>query len=218
MPSQPSHSAHSGMGTPSGDSILPETAHEGTHRASPDLGPPSMTGSLSETPLSDLLELFATSRKNGVLVIQGPKEGRLHFRDGQIVYAIVDNNSTVPPHKAAYRILSWSNADFQLHPPYDSEIQQELNEEPIALMKQAQTQSEQIKRFQNELPASVHNISIQMPLRAPLRDLRPEYLDTFQLIYNYGILDTILNKSMFPDLETYQHIAYLYKHSYVKVH
>ncbi len=188
------------------------------HRASPDLGQPSMTGSLSDTPLHDLLELFATSRKNGVLVVKGTKEGRLHFRDGQIVYAITENNTTLSPLRAAYRLLAYKTGTFELYPPYDQEIQHEILEDAMALLQQATQQSEQIKRYQNELPSPIHNLSIQHPLRSSLRDLRPDYLDTLQSIFNYGILDTILNKSNFSDLDTYQHIAFLYKHGYIKVH
>lgn len=197
---------------------LPETSQENLYRAAPDLGPPSMTGALKDTPLPDLLELFANSRKNGVLVIKSSKEGRLHFRDGIIVYAVLDNNVTIPPLKAAFRILSWKQGNFQLHPPYDEEIQQPMREDALELMQQAQHQNEQLKRYLNELPNPIHNLSVQMPLRAPLRDLRPEYLDTIQLIYNYGILDTILNKSTTTDLESYKQIVYLYKHGYIKVH
>lgn len=199
-------------------SHLPETSQDNLYRAAPDLGPPSMTGSLKDTPLPDLLELFANSRKNGVLVLKNTKEGRLHFREGVIVYAILDNNITIPPLKAAFRMLSWKQGTFQLHPPFDEEIQQPIREDALELMQQAQHQHEQLKRYLNDLPNPIHNLSIQMPLRAPLRDLRPEYLDTLQLIYNYGILDTILNKSTITDLDAYKHIVYLYKHGYIKVH
>ncbi|TNE46725.1 MAG: FHA domain-containing protein [Deltaproteobacteria bacterium] len=212
--------AASPAAVPTGPSsvVLPEASQESANRSAPDLGPPSMTGSLSETPLADLLDLFSTSRKNGVLVIKNMKEGRLHFRDGVVIYAIVDNNVTVPPLKAAFRILGWSVGSFQLHPPHDAEIQQPIRENAVELMQQAQYQHEQIKRYINDLPSPIHNISLQRPLRAPLRDLRPEYLDSLQNIYNYGILDTILNKSPNTDLETYKHIAFLYKQGYIQVH
>jgi hypothetical protein len=186
--------------------------------AGPDLGQASMSGNIQETPLSDLLELFATSRRNGVLVIQNEKEGRLHFRNGMIAYAIIDNNFTVTPHKSAFRILVWKQGTFQLFPPHDQDIHAEIKEEPTALLQKALQQHEQIKRYQNDLPSPIHNISIQRPLRSLLRDLRPEYLDTLQQIYNHGILDNILNKSNSSDLEIYQHLVFLYKHQYINVH
>lgn len=213
-PGAPASPAPSATSSP----VLPETGQEAGNRSAPDLGPPSMSGSLSETPISDLLDLFGTSRKNGVLVIKNQREGRLHFRDGVVIYAIVDNNITVPPLKAAFRILGWTAGSFHLHPPYDAEIQQPIRENAVELMQQAQYQQEQLKRYINDLPSPIHNISLQRPLRTPLRDLRPEYLDSLQQIYNYGILDTILNKSPNTDLETYKHIAYLYKQGYITVH
>ena len=142
----------------------------------------------------------------------------LHLRDGEIIYAIIDNNFTVPPHKSAYRILSWKYVPFKLYPPHDQEIHEPIRENATVLLKQALEQEEQLKRYQKELPTSIHNLTVNRPLRPLLRDLRPDYMDTFQLIYNEGILDKILNKSNYTDLETYQHVVFLHKHNYITTH
>ena len=177
-----------------------------------------MVGYLEETPLPDILELFSTSRKNGVLVIRGEKEGRIHLRDGRIVFAIIDNNFTVGPLKSVYRALTWSKGTFELLPPNDNEIHEEIDEDIEDLLMEALRQQDEMRRHKAVIPPHTHNLSVCMPLRSPLRDLSPERLDTLQLVYNYGILETILNKSKFTDLESYEHLAYLLKHDFIKAH
>lgn len=183
----------------------------------PEFGQASMTGELSETPLADLLEIFVMGRKNAVLLVtQERRQGRLHFRNGRVVYATIGNDPTVQAVKAAMRILSWTTGTYGLYPPKDDAIHQEIDEDTLDLQKRAQRQSDQVRRHKQELPANTHNLKLAVPLRSPLRDLRPDYLDTLQLIHNYSVLDSILNKSQHSDVETYQHLAYLYKHSYIQ--
>ena len=69
---------------------------------------PRMTGNLEEIPLPDLLQLFGTSRKTGVLVIRTSKlNGRIFLDEGLIHYAEVENRPDVPPLKAMYRMINW---------------------------------------------------------------------------------------------------------------
>src|SRR5256885_7820426 len=44
----------------------------------------SMTGKIEEIPLPDLLQLFHTSKKNGVLAIKSEQEGRIYLKQGRV--------------------------------------------------------------------------------------------------------------------------------------
>jgi hypothetical protein len=197
----------------------PRPAHYDDELASqtppPDFGQPSMSGDLSDTPILDLLEIFGAGRKNAVLTITSQAEGRVHFRNGRIIYATINNDPSMSPHKAAQRIFSWTYGSYGLYPPKDDAIHQEIDEDALGLYKQAQRLADEVRRHKSELPSHVSSFQVALPLRTPLRDLRPEYLDTFQLIYNYSTIDAVLNKSQYNDVDTYQHLAYLHKHNYI---
>src|SRR5204862_8103540 len=65
-------------------------------------------GRLEEVPLVDLLQLLSTSKKTGAIVIRGYRGGRVHLRVGKVVSAVIDADPTIPPEKALYRMVTWS--------------------------------------------------------------------------------------------------------------
>jgi len=181
-----------------------------------------MSGNIEEQPLQELMEIFATSRRNGVFVLYElsgsiEREGRLHMRNGRIVYAAIDNHIPNDISRTAIRILSWAQADFELQPPNDQEIVQEIDEDPVRLLLSAKRQEKDIQRYRQALPAGAYYARVNHPLQAPLRDLRPEHLDVFQLVLNQGTVDGVLNYAKNKDLEIYQNLVFLYKNQYIQV-
>ena len=75
-----------------------------------------MTGKIEEIPLPDLLQLFHTSKKNGVLVVSNEREGRIYLRQGRVYYAVIDDNHDLGPQKSFNRIITWEQGDFELRP------------------------------------------------------------------------------------------------------
>src|SRR5688572_15711765 len=69
----------------------------------------SMTGRVEEIPVPDLLQLFNTSKKNGVLVVKKEREGKIYLRQGSVYYAVIDDNYTVSPQKSFNRIVTWES-------------------------------------------------------------------------------------------------------------
>lgn len=76
----------------------------------------AMTGNIEEIPLPDLLQLFSTSKRTGVLTVSGPNgsTGQIYLRKGQLYYATIDDSYEMKPDKAAYRILTWERARSSL--------------------------------------------------------------------------------------------------------
>ncbi len=201
---------------PSSPAISSFEHQEYAEMEAPDLGQPVMDGSLVDTPLNELLELFVNSQRNGVLLIHDEQEGRLHLRNGRLVYAIVDNDPSLAPLRAAQRILGWQRGTFELYPPHDASIQQEIDEDLLFLLREAKRLRSEIQRYKADIPPGVQHIVIERPLLSPLRDLRPNHLDILQLVHNYGSYRAVLNKTSFGDPETYQLLAFLFKNKYIK--
>jgi hypothetical protein len=55
------------------------------------------------------------------------------------------------------------------------------------------------------------------PIIPPLRDLKPDELDVLQLAHNYGVFETVLNKSLATDIDTAEIVMKLIKASYLRV-
>ena len=66
-------------------------------------------------------------------------------------------------------------------------------------------------------PTRAREIAVNAPLIPQLRDLKPEELDIMQIAHNYGVFETVLNKSLATDLETAEIVLKLIKGSYLRI-
>jgi len=181
-------------------------------------GTRSMAGSIDEIPLPDLLQLLSTSKKSGVLEVNGKDGvGRIYLRKGQLYYATIDDSFDLNPRKAIYRMLVWESGDFELQPPDDKEFLEELDEPTEGLLMEAMRQLDEIRRVEAELPARTDNLELTKPLVAPLRDLTPTQLDLVQLVHNYDLVAKVVDKAATTDLETYTDLIALVKANVVTV-
>lgn len=194
----------------------------------PDRGPNSrttgatLTGSISglieEVPLPDLLQLFSTSKKSGVLVIHRVEDfAKIYLREGRVIFAVINQDTDVSPYKAFYRIMGWTHGTFSLEHPTDETFENEINESTEGLMMEGMRILDEIENLGGDVPSADDVIEVKSPLIPPLRSLTPELLDTFQLVFNYTRVSDILNKSLASDLETMQDIVYLIRNDYMRV-
>jgi Domain of unknown function (DUF4388)/FHA domain len=178
----------------------------------------TMSGSIEEVPLPDLLQLFGTSKKSGVLVIRTDDDvGRIHLKKGNIAFAIINDLDDVQPLKSLYRMLTWQKGLFALDPPEEREFPNELNASVQEVLMDGMRQLDEFNRVREDLPDLAARIVINAPLIPPLRDLKPEELDVLQLAHNYGVFETVLNKSLATDFETAEILMKLIKASYLRV-
>jgi pSer/pThr/pTyr-binding forkhead associated (FHA) protein len=178
----------------------------------------TMSGSIEEVPLPDLLQLFATSKKSGVLVIRTETDdvGKIYMRKGAIYYASINDLDDVPPMKSIFRMLTWQKGLFDLDPPDDREFPNEMNLSVQEVLMEGLRQLDEFNEIRNELPDLNTRLVLSQPVIPPLRDLKPEELDILQLAHNYGHLETVLNKSLSTDLDTVQIILKLIKGTYLR--
>ncbi len=178
----------------------------------------TMSGSIEEVPLPDLLQLFATSKKSGVLVIRTESDdvGKIFMRKGVIYYASINDLDDVPPMKSIFRMLTWQKGLFDLDPPDEREFPNEINLSVQEVLMEGLRQLDEFNEIRNELPDLNTRLVMSQPVIPPLRDLKPEELDILQLAHNYGHLETVLNKSLATDLETVQIVLKLIKGAYLR--
>lgn len=176
----------------------------------------SMTGKIEEIPLPDLLQLFHTSKKNGVLVITSDREGKIYLRQGRVYYAVIDENHNLGPQKSFNRIITWEHGDFELRPADNQEFMVELDSSTEALLMDSLRQLDEFKRIQGSLPDMAAPMRLAQPMTAPLKELTPELLDVLQLVHNYGSLSGVLDHADQDDVLTAEAVVQLIKREYVQ--
>lgn len=86
--------------------------------------PRSPSGSLEEVPLPDLLALFETSKKSGILVMRRDEVvARIHYERGIILHVnIEDRHATNRDDARALmmELFEWTEGVFDLDPPSDA--------------------------------------------------------------------------------------------------
>jgi pSer/pThr/pTyr-binding forkhead associated (FHA) protein len=177
----------------------------------------SMNGKIEEVPIPDLLQLFSTSKKTGVLVVKNVEEGRVYFRQGRVYYAVIDDNHALGPHKSFNRMVTWESGDFELRPSEPQGFMVELEDSTEALLFQAMRLFDELKLLQNELPPLNSVLMLAMPMNAPLRALSSEELDALQLVHNYGSLKGVLDHSDKDDVTSARLVVSLIQKEYVQV-
>jgi pSer/pThr/pTyr-binding forkhead associated (FHA) protein len=177
----------------------------------------AMTGKLDEVPLPDLLQLFYTSKKNGVLVVTNEREAKIFLRQGKVYYAVIDENHELGPQKSFNRVVTWEHGEFELRPPDPQEFMVELDSSTEALLMDALRQLDELRRIQPELPAPDGTLTLAVPMNAPLRELTAEELDVLQLVINWGTLQGAIDHSPSDDVAVCTSLLSLMQREYVRL-
>jgi pSer/pThr/pTyr-binding forkhead associated (FHA) protein len=186
--------------------------------ASRRAAPKSMSGNIEEIPLPDLLQLLSTSRKSGVLVLRSEwGTGRLHLRKGQIYFANIDESFDVSPRKAMFRMLTWNQGLFELEPPDERRVMEELQDSTEALLMEGMRQLDEFKELSPKLPPLAAEVSVPTPLGPRLRDLSPDHLDVIQIALGGATVQAILDQSRQTDLDTATAMLSLLERGYLVV-
>jgi hypothetical protein len=179
-----------------------------------------MRGSLEEIPLPDLLQLFGTSRKSGVLAVEAGHDGGHIFLDqGLIHYVTVEQNGkelAIAPLKAFYRMLLWERGSFELEPPTTRKFETPLNVSVQEVLMEGFRQRDEFEHMKGKLPELEAHLELVVPVTKPLRDLAPTELDVFQAVLNGGTFRTVLDASPQTDLDVAQGLVGLIDKGYVR--
>jgi pSer/pThr/pTyr-binding forkhead associated (FHA) protein len=180
--------------------------------------PKMMQGNIEEIPLPDLLQLLSTSRKSGVLVLRSEwGTGRLYLRKGQVYFANVDESFDVSPRKAMFRMLTWDKGLFELEPPDDRTVMEEIQDSTEGLLMEGMRQLDEFRELSAKLPPFEAIVSIPRPLEPRLRELKPQELDLMQTALDEATVQQIIDQSPQTDLDTAQALLSLLERGYLIV-
>ncbi len=181
-----------------------------------------MSGELQEIPLPDLLQLFGTSKKDGVLLIDTEVSiGRIILKKGLIHHAEISSpdGKIVPlaAEKAVYRILTWDSGFFELDPPTSDTFDNPLDMTAQAVLMEGFRRKDELAQLQARLPPVSGSLRLCVPLTAKLSELSTAELDMLQLAINSGSLGGALDMSPMPDLETTMAMVKLIEGNYLDI-
>jgi len=177
----------------------------------------TMSGSIDEVPLPDLMQLFSTSKKSGVLVVRTEEsEGKIFLEKGAVVFSSVNDQEDVPPLKSLIRILTWEHGTFDMEPAEERDFPHRLEMSTEGILMEGFRQIDELRRIAPDMPPHHALLALARPVMPPLRDLSPEELDVLQLVINYGTIETVLNKSLASDLDTSEVLIKLLKNAYLR--
>lgn len=167
-------------------------------------GARSMSGTIAEVPLPDLIQLFSTSKKTGTLVLNHNFTiAKIHLDNGRIIFASISDMPTLDPLKAMFRILSWDDGDFDLMGPEPHNFPSVIEMPTEHVLMEGLRQLDELRRQKNQLPDDDAVITIPIPLEKKLSQLDEANLDIFQVVFNHGRLTVkdIINSSELSDKE-----------------
>lgn len=179
----------------------------------------TMTGSIAEIPLPDLLQLFSASKKTGTLVVTTASDvGKIFLEKGQIVYATINDSDNNSPEKCFYRILTWDDGTF------DMESATELEEFPLRielpmehLLMEAMRHMDEAKRLADAALPAAAALTLASPMTSALTALDEVHLSILQLAWNLPTVADVLEQSPHPDLDTNRVLIKLRDQGYLVV-
>jgi pSer/pThr/pTyr-binding forkhead associated (FHA) protein len=178
--------------------------------------PRSMSGSIEEIPLPDLLQLLSTSRKSGVIVLRADHGvGKIYLRKGQIYFAGIDDSFNMGPRKAIFRMLTWTTGFFELEPPDERAVLEELQDSTEGLLMEGMRQLDEYRAIADRLPPLTSGLAVPRPLEPKLRELTPEELDLFQVALTADTVRTLFDESALTDLTVAEKLKSLLDKGYL---
>lgn len=181
-----------------------------------------MSGELTEIPLPDLLQLFGTSKKDGVLLIDTQTSiGRVVLKQGLVHYAEICSSDgevlPMPPAKAVYRILTWETGLFELDPPTSKQYDKPLDLSAQAVLMEGFRQKDELALLTVRLPDAQAGLRMKLPLEPQLSKLDAKELDVLQIVLNKATLGASMDGSPHSDLETAQALVKLLESGYIAI-
>ncbi len=180
-------------------------------------GTSSMSGRIEEVPLPDLLQLFTTSKKSGILSVRGDDhDGKFYLKNGRITYATIGDMPGIDPKKSFTRLLAWKEGFFEFLPPSEEQFPNEMDESTEGLLMNAMREMDELARIEQSCPRGSARFHLASPLSAELKALSPQQLDVLQAIHNHAQVQTVVDSSPLSDLETYEALINLIKKGYIE--
>ena len=178
----------------------------------------NMSGTLEEVPLPDLLQLFCSNKKSGILVLKSNSTGKIFLKEGDILHAEIDQEPEATSRKALGRMVRWTTGEFRLENLFGAPPTRDLAGIPShELILESVREIDEIKRIQDDLPPLDSALSLCIPMVPKLSDLKGDELDTLQSVLNFGTIQEAIDGSPYSDGMAILHLHKLLKEGYLEI-
>jgi len=166
-------------------------------------------GRVADMPVVDVIQTIEISRKSGVIQFVGEhgRQAAIYFRDGKVIDA---EAGTLQGEDAVYRLLTWSEGDFEVvfRTVRRREVIQTSSQ---GLLMEGMRRLDEWSRLLEQLPALTHRFEIDTPaLAARLGEIPDDNNKILRLIDGKRTLLEVIDASDFGDLECLQAISRLF--------
>ncbi len=189
--------------------VLARRAHDAmaAHRASTSMKT-RFAGSIHDMTVVDLLQTFEVSKKSGSITFKSDDRlGYVWFKNGKVVDAEV---STLRGEEAVYRLLVWSEADFEVDfAPVDREDVVETSTQ--VLIMEGMRRADDWGRLIEQLPPLTESFEVDHErLLDRLSEIPDELNGILRLLDGSRTLMDVIDESPFEDLSTLSTLSKLY--------
>ena len=177
--------------------------------AGSDAAHQALAGHTSHLTIADLLQLLAVNGKTGTLLVSGRESGRVHVREGRIVGAVA---GAVRGSKALFRMVGWTDADFQFDPRDDTAVADDLGPSAQRLVMDALVALDDLARLKSQLPPEEAPLGVAEGVRELLASptaLTPLELAVIREARERSSLATMLERIEASDVEIARAVATL---------
>lgn len=159
-----------------------------------------ITGSLSQIPLVDLLQVFGIHKREGTIRVESSgRVGEILLRDGSIISA---REGRVEGEKALFRLLTWQEGTFEftpctIHSPPTIAVSSDN------LLIEGMRQMTEWEKVKGTFPRRDSSLRVKMDLAHLPKGLRPITQEVLLLLEYYSQVGDVVDNCPFPDYECY---------------
>lgn len=172
----------------------------------------SMSGTIEDIPLVDVLQWLAQSRRTGALNVNGGDYGQagvLRLREGRVFHASIEDRPQLHPEKALRRMLAWSKGTFDLDSSDLEDVEVEIDMSLEHMLMEAARQQDELAQLAGKATLPDPGTPITAVQPSPLRwsELPAEELDLLQKLIEGQSWWDMLDESEIDDLTLTKHLV-----------
>ena len=158
-------------------------------------------GDLQQISLSDLLQVFAMNKKDGVLAVTSErKNGYIFVSGGHVINARIGQ---IEGAKAFYRMLLWDQGKFRFTPG-QPQTELHINMSTDQLLMEGMRQNDEMLAQMSTFPAAGTLIDLMISAEQLPEGLRPATLDIINTLPGRPRVADLVESSLLPDYEVLQ--------------
>ena len=162
----------------------------------------TVSGSLAQISMADLLQVFSMNRRTGVLQLQVPgvtQVAEVYVNEGRIEEAV---SGQTRGEKALYRVIGFKDGQFSFVPGR-TPPSRSLDATTDMLLIEGMRQADELERLKDELPPSHARLEQIMPSDEIPPGLHPVSAAIMGALMHSARVGDLIDRSSAPDLEAY---------------